>query len=826
MATMHQIRQFIEQFKGLEKRKSDLIDKPGFFSTLTNAKLRSSGALSKRRGFATLHEDKGALGIASYRGKSQYELLAIDENLSVFNKTEIIFSTILDKTLVISLLPNEEGNLIFTVRDAITGNFQEINLGDGLASTTNVTDISINDLSVALSSLPADLAMSINSTSSHPAAFIEPFDTEFIKGDSVNTVDTFSSHFYQSSQVTNGDVSYAPFSQTWAQKQGGTYINPISTAIANNVIYFGSGYDEIMKYDGSKIYRAGLPTPTGASASLIEFNVNQNSSVFTGPNNNTSVYYMVVYKYTDAQGNTIRSNPSEPFTPGNDNTHDHHFIKVNLPSLQPGSGFDINNSNLQIEIYRTSVPISDSDKYAYNYYKLTDANLPTQTVSMSNTDFAAIVQGAVNFTSTNILNANAISNNSSGGDYFVDYLGNDDNLTIAAGEEDITLNDFIVPGDYPEGRHDLPPKGAYVTIHQGSLVISGNINYPTEVNYSLPDFNTVTGEIGNEYFTPANNVIIDGVAGGPITGVKSLQDSLYIFHENTISYLTGDITTPGVQALRKDVVSKQGEIGAFSNSSIQELEGNLLFIADEGIHSISKSLAYPKELSQVIKPLLNNKQLERSKSVSFFSADDDIIGFCIPVEGLDPVIYVLDINVNAWIEWDNIDMSGGVVRHDKETFFISRSGANVGLHKIKSRGDKSDYSDHNKAIDFVAITAWDSLGNASLFKKYLRLKVFITDTNSEFEGDAFKLQLYLRKNFTGFEYGPIELDSGSIGGWGQNSWGEFFWGSQGQEGIVTKLLGKAKSLALHFENNTINENILISGTAIEIASPYQPEIKE
>jgi len=57
-------------------------------------------------------------------------------------------------------------------------------------------------------------------------------------------------------------------------------------------------------------------------------------------------------------------------------------------------------------------------------------------------------------------------------------------------------------------------------------------------------------------------------------------------------------------------------------------------------------------------------------------------------------------------------------------------------------------------------------------------------------------------------------------------WGKFAWGSRDFKGLRTKLFGKSKSIALHFSNDTINENILMSGYSMEIATPYKPEIKE
>ena len=67
----------------------------------------------------------------------------------------------------------------------------------------------------------------------------------------------------------------------------------------------------------------------------------------------------------------------------------------------------------------------------------------------------------------------------------------------------------------------------------------------------------------------------------------------------------------------------------------------------------------------------------------------------------------------------------------------------------------------------------------------------------------------------------------SGGGWGVAPWGTSTWGSNILQGLKTKLpSGKTRSLLLNFENNNANENVLISGYELEIATPYGTEIKE
>ena len=809
---MHQIKKIVEEFKGIEKRKSDLIDKPGYFSELTNAQMRPSGAISKRKGFTTLAEDKGALGIASYRGKTESELLVMDQNLTCMANTDVVFSTTVNDTLYISLLADATGNLIFYVNNGFTT--ETINLGDGYSTTTTQADLTIAQFVTQLAALPATHAVSINITNSNPAAFIEPFGSQVIQGGA--NPKTFTSTCFVPTLATRGDVSYNSFDGLWSRHQASNQIEPITTAIINNVMYFGTGYDEIMKYDGSKIYRAGLPRPTvpvlAQETTIVNPQNTSGQTIGLEHNHSSSVdeayHYIAVYKHTDNQGNLITSTQSVD-AQVQWNSHN-HFVKITVPMLQAGTGFDLDN--VKICIYRTPKETTDALAPAASYYLVTDGSQP------DTLDAGSIPAGTyVNLSGADINNNEITNDKSVASVVFLDYLD----------DSKINNNTFLTTADYAEGRHDLPPRGKYVTAHQGCLMIAGNVTNPTEVSFSLPGFNLVTGEIGTEYFpNNSNSVIVDGAVGGPITAIKSLKDNLIVFHENTVSYLSGDVTTPGVQVLRKDTLSKQGEIGALAMASLQEYESALAFMSDEGIQMINSSIAYPEELSKPIKPLLLDRTLNKSKSVSAFDADKDIMLFNILRTGSDTVTYVFDVKHMAWMEWTNIDMQGGVVRHEKATYFVSKDKSMLRVQKIKNRGDESDYSDHNEAIEFKAITAWDSLTEPTVFKKFLRLKTFITDTNTVFEGSSFKLDLYLRKNFSTFDYGPISLESGSLGGWGTGAWGQTFFGDVGQEGIRTKMFGKAKSMALHFENKTINENILISGFAYEIAAPFKPEIKE
>lgn len=733
-----------------------------------------------------------------------------------------------------------------------------------------------------------------------PSAFVIPIDETVIpRGESI------SLRYFTEEDVAKGDSSYnyfgelnkiflndiqnlndvgrIPFS---SQNQ----FRNVSHTILNNNMYFATGFDEICKYDGNKIYRAGLPQPgsthtgntyvdliTGKTkgrgivanflsdhavpdpedpiifTEYIDGNGDTQTVDLTGglePNDsqqNGEFYgYMLTYRHVDNNYHIISSTQS----PVDTTSHYHgggtvtkHFVEVEVPTIQAGTGFDLTGT--EISIWRSPKNTTQSVAAASSFYQVTtedSSGNPIEKYLINKSDLPTNYADYINVEEEDPVTPTTRCYISNG------FIVNDPNVTSIKyldflDDSMIVNNQFILMGDYAEGRHDLPPMTSHITNHQGCLVLANSFLNNTELYYSLPEFNFATGEIGSEYFPlNSNSVLLDGFSGGPITGVKTLKETLFVFHEKSVSVLSGDLTSTGVQYLKKDSLSSQAEIGSISKDCFLEYESSLTFLSEEGIMTTNTQASYPQELSKNIKPLLLPKNLDRTRSISFFTAEEDVMGFFIPVKDTNFMdlptskgifndstkskLFVFDVNVQGWLEWDNIDMSGGVCRHDGETFFLSRQKGVISLNIFKTASDKSSYSDFNQPIDTQMITSWNSAGNSAIFKKYVRLKVFCTDSHQEFEGNSFKLNLYLRSNFDNKDIGPIVLDPGSFGGWGIPYWGEFSWGSRDFQGIRTKLFGKSKSIALHFSNNTINENILMSGYAMEIVAPYQMEIKE
>lgn len=146
-------------------------------------------------------------------------------------------------------------------------------------------------------------------------------------------------------------------------------------------------------------------------------------------------------------------------------------------------------------------------------------------------------------------------------------------------EDAIILTDGINPALKYDGSSDTlingtgaPADPKYGASHLNRLVLAGYSAKPYAISLSAP--NTDTDFVG------ANGAIEINV-GDDIVGLASHRDALYVFCENSIHKLVGN-TTSNFQ-----IQEVTGSIGCLSHDSIQEVGGDLIFLAPDGFRSIA-----------------------------------------------------------------------------------------------------------------------------------------------------------------------------------------------------------------------------------------------
>lgn len=124
------------------------------------------------------------------------------------------------------------------------------------------------------------------------------------------------------------------------------------------------------------------------------------------------------------------------------------------------------------------------------------------------------------------------------------------------------------------------------------IIVSGQTSNPSVVYYS--------GRLKPYDFEDSSAGFID--VGDIVTGIKVFRNSLIIFCKNSIYELTNLDSTPIIKSVTKN-------IGCVSGNSIQEIGGDLIFLAPDGLRTVAGTARIDdvelSSISRKILPLVN-----------------------------------------------------------------------------------------------------------------------------------------------------------------------------------------------------------------------------
>lgn len=694
----------------------------------------------------------------------------------------------------------------------------------------------------------------------------------------------------------NHTTAFPSFDRVNSPHTGKDYLENASFASSLGSLYIASYDNFLMKYDGHRLYRAGLISPKS-----IEIT----SANSTGPAY-TNTWFKATFEFMDAKGNLIESAPTKAIkatTTGGAN------VRVNLPiDTNTDGDFSYNNDIRQFcvpsAVQKTQTTTGEIIVYGGAANTLVVGDIITVGAVTSK-----IVEIIRDYTSSptitdriyvekdvsgETINANGVLNLSSfkvniyasgtgGQEHGLYRKVNCTNLTTDTSSKHIlntanlrvtdvtpytaiqTFEDFFVNQEftttngaqddkfntlpeykeiYDDDGHGLPPKAKYIASHQNCLILGGIQN--TNDGEFLDNANQIvwTPNDQPEYFPLWNYTTIPGDVGDYIRGIRGLRDLFYVFQGNKIQALAGDF---GSGSLRNITLSTAGDIGCVANSSITEIGGSLLFLDEKGIYSVN-SANPPKEVSSPInvefKNILGTHLFKHAVGYDWSKESKFLV--TIPktrptlnsntgeIGNIDTTTFVFEYFRNAWTIWDNFDITGGVSEDQNlDLFFIPVTADdvnnNISTYTCCINNDNStfDYVDHDKAITFIYKTNWEHLNNPSLFKRFLRLKVHSTEA-LQYDNAGFNLKIEAEKDFVDEPIAFANLDfKEKLNGFGEGEFGQDIYGAFPWLARVTKLpQNKAKSYRINFNNNVLNEGVLISGYELEIAASYKPELKE
>lgn len=834
---------------GVDLKNNDLTRRVEYASDMRNAQYRESGSPEKRRGYHAAATTVGGIGKFFYSranpfsGLDESEDLAADANLHRLKKSQItvtysgaeancrlsVFLDSLTSTYVCQII---EGTTVALTFD----------LGLGFDELVPVT---IGDLDTAISALP-NFTATVSGPTTTPAAFIR-IVRDF---NLATTVWTGTAEYWEQvySPVAN------PFSAAWAQRNSETFEIISSVNIQNN-IYFGHAQTPILKYDGNSIYRAGLPNVASVSG------VSAGAGSITGSN----------YRW---QAQYIQKDNAGQFIEGNIETSSSgvnlaaESANITVANVLAGSGYNTNCAIVAgAQALVTTITVDNGSggahtlqvgDTAYFYDAVSADYIEREVVARTNSTIqiaGSAVTVADNAVISNNLRIGIYRSKTSAITPSIFYLVAEiPNNSFAATQvhlDDLTdanLGAEIFP---PIVDRSPPKKGAYVSQWNGVMMVAGDIENPTLVFYSSFE--------GPEYFPADSNEIIYGTAAGdPIRGIGSNNEVFAIMGRNSFGVITGDIRQ---DAIRLEIKSE--DIGCAAHATIRETNGMLSWLSLQGPR-VSAGGQVPRPLGEAvdgegrpsgssrIDPEFNNdgrsaeERYVLSRAIGVNDRNEDKYLLFVPAltnnggelwANENSKVYAYDYVRDAWLVWDNMNMMGGAsvnpVTEDlywSEVKFSAFLSANRSvLYRRHNLNDAWDYADNATAVGGTNSDAWEyssqwePLGQPSLLKKFLKLRVFALE---EIANNTFNLQCVQELNYQRENVRADFTLQLSGAGYGLSEYGADPYGDPANS-TVTHTLNRDRTYAirLRFRNSAIHENVILTGWELEAVTPYKVAMK-
>lgn len=833
------IRQYFNNHYGLDLKSTDL-DRPIQYSSgMLNAQYAQSGTLEKRKGYRVRGNDGGGHGAFVYNridpstGTVSEKLLVASNTVSEIAETTFTITYSGSNDVAIAELYFDESDQNFHLQ-LIVGTTIELDqdLGKGFDEASILT---LAQLKTAVDAI-TDMSATISGTTSLPAAFLGYFSHDL-------TASAVTASCYEFNDL-NTPVA-TPLSGSETNKNTADFEN-VSFAQLNNVAYISNGYDNVLKYDGQNLYRAGLPTPTAPSTASAGA-----GSIAAG-----TYIHRYYYKQVDAVGNIIESE----IAPGTSITlSGSEDVDVTVNNIQASTGFNTNCAIVAgAQSGVTTITVDDgaggshtmkAGDTAYFYDSVTGDYITRSVTSVAAgtiTIDGANVNVADNAVISNNLRILIARTEISGSEdfiYEVVELPNDSFSATQVYTDATTDGNLGIQVTIPLRARTAPPKGKYLCTLDNKLVIAGNPDDQNTFYWS---------DTFSEYFPiGVNSEVAQSENGDPISGIIQSNEVLAVFESEATHVYSGDFTENNI---RRDTVSQK--IGCAAHHTLKQLESEIRFLSKKGVYKMVSG-QIPVEVSGLIEPIFdqNNstastEQYKFKRSVAITDTDKEHYICFIPTETTTGsnvhvndayLIIVNDYSHNTqegdrsdvWLQWryGGTNPAGGMVFYNDDLCWVERrySSFNTSVdHNLCIRlndGNASDYNDNVAGIEWEYKTAWYFEGEPSRFKKYNRIKVYNIPSTS---ANNTTLGITTEKDFTeGFTKNSLTMDlSGAGDGYGLNPYGTAPYGDIDLPNVKSKLGGKFKAIRVIFSNSQYQKNIEITGWELEGQFPYLEKMKE
>ncbi len=265
-------------------------------------------------------------------------------------------------------------------------------------------------------------------------------------------------------------------------------------------------------------------------------------------------------------------------------------------------------------------------------------------------DQAIVAKGTSVFKSTGSGYTSIDTGRTSAGRYnFVNYNfdGTDKMLMVDGANLASVFDNSSVTDVSASGR---PANPKFVEIFRSHAFYAGMSASPQELIFSVPfDEDSFDASLG------AGSIKVDE----PIVGIKVFRENLFVFCEDAIFKITGSSLTDFA------VVPVTRAIGCVDGFSIQEISGDLVYLAPDGLRTIAGTERIGDvelgTISKQVQPRLDNIDTDRISSVVVRSKSQyrlffpDDTGSAISSPGL---LGVIKAGVDGGVGWEYADIRG------------------------------------------------------------------------------------------------------------------------------------------------------------------------
>jgi hypothetical protein len=252
-------------------------------------------------------------------------------------------------------------------------------------------------------------------------------------------------------------------------------------------------------------------------------------------------------------------------------------------------------------VFNSEFIVGDDIKINGNFYKVLSITSNTVLTLDTNANTASTQNGLTYFkggiASSDLASATTILRTNQTNVQFINFESHGENGTIYFVDGQNKIGEFFIDNNnkyhFEEVHRSSPEKCSLIERYAERIVVSGQSTNPSLVYYST--------RLKPYDFEGASSGFVD--VGDIVTGIKVFRNSLIIFCKNSIYELTNLDSTPIIKSVTKN-------IGCISGNSIQEIGGDLIFLAPDGLRTVAGTARIDdvelSSISRKILPLVNN----------------------------------------------------------------------------------------------------------------------------------------------------------------------------------------------------------------------------